>query len=58
MNEKCFCHLNGLAVKDATARKVIEELVVAFSDTQLALAELNSRVTNIESITIAEGVSV
>lgn len=24
--EKCFCHLNGFAVKDATARKQIEEL--------------------------------
>ena len=24
--DKCFCHLNGFAVKDATARKQIEEL--------------------------------
>ena len=24
MNEPCFCHFNGLAVKDATARKAIE----------------------------------
>lgn len=26
MDDKCFCHLNGYAVKDATARKSIEEL--------------------------------
>lgn len=26
MGEKCFCHLNGYAVKDATARKEIEAL--------------------------------
>ena len=26
MSEKCFCHLNGLAVKDATARNMIENL--------------------------------
>lgn len=26
MNEKCFCHLNGYAVKDATARKLIASL--------------------------------
>lgn len=25
MSEKCFCHLNGIAVKDATARKAIAE---------------------------------
>ena len=24
-NEKCFCHFNGYAVKDATARKLIEQ---------------------------------
>lgn len=26
MSNKCFCHLNGLAVKDATARNMIENL--------------------------------
>ena len=26
--DKCFCHLNGYAVKDATARKMIENLQV------------------------------
>lgn len=26
MGEKCFCHLNGFAVKDATARKLINEI--------------------------------
>lgn len=26
MSEKCFCHLNGLAVKDATARREIENI--------------------------------
>lgn len=24
--EKCFCHLNGYAVKDSTARKEVEEI--------------------------------
>lgn len=30
MGEKCFCHLNGLAVKDATARKEIDDLKRGF----------------------------
>jgi hypothetical protein len=29
MNEKCFCHFNGFAVKDATARKAISEEAAA-----------------------------
>lgn len=27
MSEKCFCHLNGIAVKDATARKITDNFV-------------------------------
>lgn len=27
MSEKCFCHFNGYAVKDATARRLIEEML-------------------------------
>lgn len=27
MGEKCFCHLNGIAVKDATARKILKGCV-------------------------------
>ena len=30
--DKCFCHLNGFAVKDATARKEIAELKETVDD--------------------------
>ena len=39
MEEKCFCHLNGYAVKDATARKEIES-------TKTSVNNLSNQVNN------------
>lgn len=58
MNEKCFCHLNGYAVKDATARKSIEGLNNNYSALLKTVEDLESRVADMESIPIAEEVSV
>lgn len=33
MPENCFCHLGGFAVKDATARKEIENMKTGKQDT-------------------------
>ena len=50
--EKCFCHLNGYAVKDATARKDIETLKNnKISTEQMAIerATLNSAISKVDT---------
>lgn len=37
MKEKCFCHFNGFAVKDATARKEIIDIKKLLNDIELCL---------------------
>ena len=49
--EKCFCHLNGYAVKDATARKYIENLsesVQIMEDKEIP--EIKTKITDILSM--------
>lgn len=58
MANPCVCHINGYAVKDATARKSIESLNEDFSALLETVSNLESRVADIESIPIAEEVSV
>lgn len=45
MSEKCFCHLNGFAVKDATARAEIEDLKQRHYDHVL---EVSGEISNLE----------
>ena len=45
--EKCFCHLNGYAVKDSTARKQIEDLSKKVNeDIAEQLTTLDEKVTD------------
>lgn len=48
MEEKCFCHLNGYAVKDATARNEIEKIKNSKSDLSERITRNDKRLTNIE----------
>lgn len=41
MSSKCFCHLNGLAVKDATARNDIQKLISDISNISDKLDKLS-----------------
>lgn len=45
--DKCFCHLNGYAVKDATARKDIETLNDNLSSTNVRLNDVAKEVVDI-----------
>ena len=63
MSSKCFCHLNGLAVKDATARQSIDALNRIlegitntingygsnFSEIDNELSETNNRISDLEN---------
>lgn len=46
MSEKCFCHLNGLAVKDATARRELQDKV-SYSELTQAMGNVNNSVQNL-----------
>lgn len=46
MSERCFCHLNGLAVKDATARRELENKVSHDQLTQ-STNNLNNSIQNV-----------
>lgn len=47
MNEKCFCHLNGYAVKDATARADIELTKSNITNIQSDINVLKNRVNSL-----------
>lgn len=50
MSEKCFCHLNGYAVKDSTARGEIETLKtgkVNYEDLQNAINAVNEAIATV-----------
>jgi hypothetical protein len=42
MSYKCFCHLNGYKVKDADARKSIEDLTTSLSETNNNIENMRS----------------
>lgn len=68
MSNKCFCHLNGLEVKDATARKKIEELKTTVCTPQMFGAKgdgitddteaINKAIQEHNNIYIPEGVYI
>ena len=41
--DKCFCHLNGLAVKDATARKNIADMKLKVDSNTEMIGEMNKK---------------
>lgn len=43
MNDKCFCHLNGYKVKDADARREIEELKTKIESQNTTIKEQNTK---------------
>ena len=47
-NEKCFCHLNGYKVKDADARKNIDDLNTSLNTLE---SETNTKLSTLESET-------
>lgn len=49
MSEKCFCHLNGYKVKDADARKDIENINNAISILDTSRNDHEERITGLEN---------
>lgn len=47
--DKCFCHLNGYKVKDADARKSIEELSKNFSSCETNVGKLIEEMNNVNN---------
>lgn len=47
--DKCFCHLNGYAVKDATARQQIAAMQETITAQNQTIAELQETITALEA---------
>ena len=45
--DKCFCHLNGYAVKDATARQAIAEMQETINTLQETITALEATVAEL-----------
>lgn len=48
MEDKCFCHLNGYAVKDATARAAIESMGLVIDELIATITALEATVESLQ----------